>query len=67
MTGRINSLEINICKYYLELSDDSTEKHKFYELELNLDGFLISIRYGRIGTNGQSQKISFKTAEEAKK
>lgn len=67
MIGRISSLEKNICKHYLELSDDSTGKHKFYELELDLDSFLIIIRYGRIGTNGQSQKISFKTTEEAKK
>ncbi|WP_312798911.1 WGR domain-containing protein [Pseudomonas sp.] len=67
MIGIINSLEIGICKHYLELSDDSTGKHNFYEIELDLDSFLISIRYGRIGTNGQSQKISFKTAEEAKK
>lgn len=47
-------------KIYLELSED-TGSHKFYEV--NIDGVNVEIRYGRIGTDGQKQSLSF--ADEA--
>jgi predicted DNA-binding WGR domain protein len=50
-------------KWYLELSE-SEGSHKFYEVIL--DGTELSIRYGRIGDNGQTSKKTFETPEKAK-
>src|SRR5215468_9014761 len=40
-------------KTYLELSEDGGKSHKFYEL--TLDGTTVTVRFGRIGDNGQTQ------------
>ena len=48
---------------YLEYS--AGHEHKFYEV--TLDDTLLSIRYGRIGTDGQLQKKNFISAEAAAK
>jgi predicted DNA-binding WGR domain protein len=50
-------------KWYLELSEE-TGSHKFYEVIV--EGADLSIRYGRIGDNGQTSKKSFETPEKAK-
>lgn len=50
-------------KTYLELSQDSGSAHKFYEVIV--DGVTLKIRYGRIGTNGQSSSKDFPNAEAA--
>ena len=49
--------------HYLELSDAASGEHKFYQLQV--DGCLLAIRYGRIGTHGQQQQLSFASPEEA--
>src|ERR1700730_18476410 len=49
---------------YLELSEQSGA-HKFYEV-ITRDT-QISIRYGRIGDQGQTQVSTYPTTEEAKK
>lgn len=46
---------------YLELSDG--QSHKFYEVRV--DGAAVTIRYGRIGTAGQSSTSTYATAEKA--
>lgn len=48
---------------YLELSQDGEGAHKFYEV--TVDGTVVSVRYGRIGVQGQSQVSTFPTAEKA--
>ena len=48
---------------YLELSQDEGVSHKFYELVL--DGCDVTVRYGRIGTKGTTQKKSYPTPEKA--
>jgi predicted DNA-binding WGR domain protein len=50
-------------KTYLELSEDAGSSHKFYEVIV--DGLTVSIRYGRIGDNGQSSSSSFTSETEA--
>ncbi len=48
--------------WYLELSEENGS-HKFYEITLeNMD---LTIRYGRIGDAGQTQKKTFETPEKA--
>jgi outer membrane protein assembly factor BamB len=49
---------------YLELSQDEGTAHKFYEVIVN--GTLLKIRYGRIGTDGQSSEKTFSTEEKAR-
>jgi len=51
-------------KTYLELSESDGVSHKFYEVIVNSTE--VSIRYGRIGDQGQSQVKSYPTAEKAK-
>ncbi|MDJ1506534.1 WGR domain-containing protein [Xanthocytophaga agilis] len=51
-------------KTYLELSE-SDGSHKFYEVEV--DGTQVNIRYGRIGTDGTKQALSFADATAAQK
>ncbi|WP_088893863.1 DUF1963 domain-containing protein [Leptolyngbya ohadii] len=46
---------------YLELSDG--QSHKFYEVGVN--GTAVTIRYGRIGTTGQSSNSTYATPEKA--
>ncbi|MFE7135251.1 WGR domain-containing protein [Streptomyces sp. NPDC057638] len=48
---------------YLELSEDGEGAHKFYEV--TVEGTVVSVRYGRIGADGQSQVASFPTVEKA--
>jgi predicted DNA-binding WGR domain protein/uncharacterized protein YwqG len=49
--------------WYLELSEENGS-HKFYEVTLeNTD---LTVRYGRIGDTGQTQKKSFETIEKAR-
>ena len=50
---------------YLELSDPATGSHKFYEL--TVDDNAVTVRFGRIGTAGQTQTQSYSSAEEALK
>ncbi len=47
---------------YLELSDG--QSHKFYEVTVN--NTEVSIRYGRIGTQGQTSNTTYDTPEKAK-
>jgi outer membrane protein assembly factor BamB len=48
---------------YLELSEDGAGAHKFYEV--TVAGTLVSVRYGRIGTEGQVQTATFPTVAKA--
>src|SRR5689334_19247060 len=50
---------------YLELSEEGGGSHKFYEVVVR--DTQVSIRYGRIGDQGQTQNSSYATFEEAKK
>ncbi|WP_030160293.1 WGR domain-containing protein [Streptomyces sp. NRRL S-244] len=49
---------------YLELSQEGGGAHKFYEV--TVDGTAVSVRYGRIGADGQLQSSSFPTVEKAR-
>jgi predicted DNA-binding WGR domain protein len=49
---------------YLELSEESGSAHKFYEV--SVDGADVTIRYGRIGDQGQVKRSSFTTADKAR-
>lgn len=51
-------------KTYLELSESDGASHKFYEVIVN--DTEVSIRYGRIGDQGQSQVKTYPTPEKAK-
>lgn len=51
-------------KHYLEYSDPNGAEHKFYEV--TIDDVNLTIRYGRIGTDGQSQQKAFPSFEKAK-
>lgn len=48
---------------YLELSQDGAGAHKFYEV--TVEGAVVSVRYGRIGADGQSQTSSFPSEAKA--
>jgi predicted DNA-binding WGR domain protein len=48
---------------YLELSDSEGGSHKFYEVVV--DGAVVTIRFGRIGTNGQTKIETYASPEEA--
>ena len=50
-------------KTYLELSEDEGVSHKFYEV--TVDGCDLTIRYGRIGTDGTKNTKTFPSAEKA--
>lgn len=50
-------------KTYLELSESDGVSHKFYEVVVN--GTQVSIRYGRIGAQGQTQVKNYPTPEKA--
>jgi predicted DNA-binding WGR domain protein len=47
---------------YLEFHDASANSHKFYCVEFSANSHMATITWGRIGTEGQSQR---KTAGEA--
>ncbi|MFI9413313.1 WGR domain-containing protein [Nocardia gamkensis] len=49
---------------YLELSEDSGTAHKFYEVIVA--GTQVSVRFGRIGEQGQTKVSSFATEEKAR-
>ncbi|MFF5567239.1 WGR domain-containing protein [Streptomyces sp. NPDC012623] len=49
---------------YLELSQEGAGAHKFYEV--TVEGTVVSVRYGRIGADGQSQISSFPTEQKAR-
>ncbi|GLF92752.1 WGR domain-containing protein [Streptomyces yaizuensis] len=49
---------------YLELSQDDGSAHKFYEVVV--EGTVVSVRYGRIGADGQTQITGFPTEEKAR-
>ncbi|MBE9228572.1 WGR domain-containing protein [Phormidium sp. LEGE 05292] len=53
------SIESNTV--YLELSDDRS--HKFYEVTVN--AFDVIIRYGRIGTIGQTNRSTYSNLQKA--
>lgn len=48
---------------YLELSQDGGGAHKFYEV--TVEDLAVSVRYGRIGADGQTQRSTFPTAAKA--
>ncbi len=51
-------------RWYLELSEEGGSSHKFYEVSVeNTD---LTIRYGRIGDQGQTSKKAFENFEKAK-
>lgn len=52
-----------MAKTYLEFSDPNGAEHKFYEV--TVDGADLTIRYGRIGTDGQTSKKTFADAAKA--
>lgn len=56
-----NDDRIASSSVYLELSEGSS--HKFYEVTVN--GVEVTIRYGRIGTAGQSSNSTYATPEKA--
>lgn len=49
---------------YLELSEDDGSAHKFYEV--GVAGTQVTIRYGRIGDQGQVKVSSFATEDKAR-
>ncbi|MEV7415044.1 WGR domain-containing protein [Streptomyces sp. NPDC089919] len=49
---------------YLELSQDGGGAHKFYEVAVA--GTVVTVRYGRIGAEGQVQTSSFATTDKAR-
>ncbi|MCN9240590.1 WGR domain-containing protein [Streptomyces sp. RY43-2] len=49
---------------YLELSQEGGGAHKFYEVTVN--GQVVTVRYGRIGADGQTQTTTFPTVEKAR-
>ncbi len=49
---------------YLELSQDGGGAHKFYEV--TVAGTTVTVRYGRIGADGQTQTSSFPSVEKAR-
>jgi len=49
---------------YLELSEEGGTSHKFYEVIV--DGTTLSIRFGRIGDQGQKKVTNFPTADKAR-
>lgn len=49
---------------YLELSEDGGTSHKFYEVIV--DGAKLTIRFGRIGDNGQTQVKEFPSPDKAR-
>ncbi|MEV1011128.1 WGR domain-containing protein [Streptomyces sp. NPDC049881] len=49
---------------YLELSEDGGGAHKFYEV--TVAGTSVTVRYGRIGTDGQVKTSAFATADKAR-
>ena len=52
-------------KIYLELSEDAGSSHKFYEVVI--DDCTVTIRYGRIGTDGTSSTQTLSSHDEALK
>jgi len=50
-------------KRYFEFTDEKSSK--FWEI--NLEGTSVTVRFGRIGTNGQTQTKTFPDAAAAKK
>ena len=50
-------------KTYLEYKDEKSQK--FWEI--TLDDCSYTVRYGKIGTKGQSKTLSFISEEEAQK
>lgn len=52
-------------KTYLELSEDAGASHKFYEV--TVEDTTLTIRYGRIGTDGSSSTKNFPTEAAALK
>lgn len=48
---------------YLECSDDTGSGHQFYEARV--EGTTLTLRSGDTGTEGQTQTLTFATAEEA--
>ena len=52
-------------KFYLELSQDAGSSHKFYEV--TVANTTMSIRYGRIGTDGTTSTKVFASYEDALK
>lgn len=52
-----------MTKHYLELSEEQGSSHKFYEVIV--ENTSVTIRYGRIGDNGQTQVSSFNSEDEA--
>lgn len=51
-------------KTYLELSETEGSSHKFYEVVVQ--DTVVTIRYGRIGEQGQTQTKTYPNAEKAK-
>lgn len=49
---------------YLELSQEGGGAHKFYEVTVRET--VVSVRYGRIGADGQQQTSTFPTGEKAR-
>ncbi|MBB0244187.1 WGR domain-containing protein, partial [Streptomyces alkaliphilus] len=49
---------------YLELSEDGEGAHKFYEVVVT--GPEVSVRYGRIGSDGQHRTSTFASPEKAR-
>ncbi len=50
-------------KTYLELSEDQGSAHKFYEV--TVEDCQVTIRYGRIGTDGQSKTSTYPNPQKA--
>lgn len=53
-----------VDKTYLELSEDDGVAHKFYEV--SVDGCELTVRYGRIGTQGQTKTSRLANVEKAR-
>ncbi len=58
----IESLPADTPRYF-EFSDEKS--HKFWEVRVS--GTAMTVRFGKIGSNGQSKKKEFPTAEKAQK
>lgn len=58
-----------VYQWYLEHTNSSENKHKFYEVSIvqrGIDSFAVTRRYGRIGTNSKQRDVdTFSVFESA--
>lgn len=65
LRGKLNGImnDADLENTYLELSNPSKGHHKFYEI--TVDGVTLIVRFGRIGTIGQTKVAHYPSVEDA--